>query len=213
MKALVVYGGWAGHEPEKVGPLLAKVLADRGVEVATSETLDAFNELDPLLELDLIVPCWTMGKLTGEQGGSLCEAVRQGVGIAGVHGGMGDAFREHTEYQFMVGGQFVAHPGGQVDYRVHVVDRADPITAGIDDFDFHSEQYYLHTDPSNEVLATTTFGGEHCPWIEGTVMPVVWKRMWGAGRVFYTSLGHVAEDFNVPEAREIVERGMLWASR
>ena len=206
MKALVVYGGWAGHEPEKVGPLLAKVLADRGVEVATSETLDAFNELDPLLELDLIVPCWTMGKLTGEQGGSLCEAVRQGVGIAGVHGGMGDAFREHTEYQFMVGGQFVAHPGGQVDYRVHVVDRADPITAGIDDFDFHSEQYYLHVDPSNHVLATTTVE------LNGCIMPVVWKRMYGKGRVFYCSLGHVAKEFDVPELMTITTRGMLWAA-
>ena len=89
----------------------------------------------------------------------------------------------------------------------------DPITAGLSDFDMHSEQYYMHVDPGNEVLATTTFGGEHAPWIAGTVMPVVWKRMWGQGRVFYTSLGHVAKDFDVPEAREIVRRGMLWASR
>jgi type 1 glutamine amidotransferase len=206
MKALVVYGGWAGHEPEKVGPLLAKALADSGLEVETSETLEAFDELEPLLGLDLIVPCWTMGKLSGEQGTSLCEAVRQGVGIAGVHGGMGDAFREHTEYQFMVGGQFVAHPGGQVDYRVHVVDHADPITAGVDHFDFHSEQYYMHVDPSNHVLATTTVE------MNGCTMPVVWKRMLGKGRVFYSSLGHVASEFDVPEVMTITTRGMLWAA-
>ena len=77
----------------------------------------------------------------------------------------------------------------------------------------HSEQYYMHVDPSNEVLATTTFSGDHVPWIEGNTVPVVWKRQWGEGRVFYCSLGHVAKDFDVPEAREIVERGMLWASR
>ena len=56
---------------------------------------------------------------------------------------------------------------------------------GITDFDYPSEQYYMHVDPANEVLATTTFSGEHAPWIEGVVMPVVWKRRYGEGRVFY----------------------------
>ena len=163
--------------------------------------------------LDLIVPVWTQGTITREQETGLLEAVKSGVGIAGWHGGMGDSFRNNVNYQFMVGGQWVAHPGGIIDYEVNIVDHEDPITRGLGDFGMHSEQYLMHVDPSNEVLATTTFGGEHCPWIEGTVMPVVWKRMWGAGRVFYTSLGHVAKDFDVPEAKEIVERGMLWASR
>ena len=58
-----------------------------------------------------------------------------------------------------------------------------------------------------------TFTGEHADWIAGTVMPVVWKRRFGAGRVFYSSLGHVRKDFDVPEACEIQRRGMLWASR
>jgi uncharacterized protein len=77
----------------------------------------------------------------------------------------------------------------------------------------HSEQYYMHVDPSNEVLATTTFKGDIFSWIEGVVMPVVWKRKWGRGNVFYCSLGHVAKDFDVPEVREIVRRGLLWATR
>ena len=128
---------------------------------------------------------------------------------------MCDAFRNNTEYQFMTGGQWVAHPGGIVDYTVNIVDREDPITRGLRDFQMKSEQYYMHTDPGNKVLATTTFSGEHggCHWIKGTVMPVVWTRMWGNGRVFYTSLGHVAKDFAVPEATEILRRGMLWAAR
>jgi type 1 glutamine amidotransferase len=113
----------------------------------------------------------------------------------------------------MVGGQWVAHPGGVIDYGVTITKPEDPIVAGLEDFRMHSEQYYMHVDPSNEVLATTTFSGEHAPWIAGCVMPVVWKRAWGQGRVFYTSLGHVASDFEVPEARTIVERGLLWASR
>ena len=96
---------------------------------------------------------------------------------------------------------------------VNIIRHDDPITAGLQDFRMHSEQYYMHVDPSNEVLATTTFDSPNYPWVNGTAMPVAWKRVWGQGRVFYTSLGHVAKDFDVPEAREIVRRGMLWASR
>jgi hypothetical protein len=154
-----------------------------------------------------------MGTITPEQEAGLLDAVRSGVGIAGWHGGMGDSFRNNTEYQFMVGGQWVAHPGNIIDYEVNIIKPEDPIVAGLSDFKMHSEQYYMHVDPSNEVLATTTFSGEYCEWIAGTVMPVVWKRRYGKGRVFYSSLGHVAKDFEVPEALEIMKRGMLWASR
>jgi len=206
MKALIVYGGWDGHEPGPVSEVLAKALRDNAVEAERSDTLEAFNELEPLLDLDLIVPIWTMGKIEDRQVRNLCEAVRRGVGLAGVHGGMGDAFREAADYQFMVGGQWVAHPGGILDYRVHIVDHADPITADMDHFQVHSEQYYMHVDPSNHVLATTTF---EC---NGCTMPVVWKRMWGKGRVFYSSLGHAAGDFDVPEVLTLITRGMLWAA-
>jgi type 1 glutamine amidotransferase len=159
----------------------------------------------------LAVRC--LGAITPEQERGLLQAVQSGVGIAGWHGGMGDSFRNNTEYQFMVGGQWVAHPGGVTDYTVNIINHNDPITAGLNDFAMHSEQYYMHVDPSNEVLATMAFSGDHCSWINGCVMPVVWKRTWGNGRVFYSSLGHVAKDFDVPEARTIMQHGMLWASR
>jgi len=212
-KALMVWGGWPGHEPKQCVDIFAPFLEGQGYDVEVYDTLDAYLDEAKMRALDLIVPVWTQGTITREQETGLLEAVKSGVGIAGWHGGMGDSFRDNVNYQFMVGGQWVAHPGGIIDYEVNIIDHEDPITRGLDDFRMHSEQYLMHVDPSNEVLATTTFGGEYCPWIEGTVMPVVWKRMWGMGRVFYTSLGHVAEDFDVPEAREIVERGMLWASR
>ena len=212
-KALMVWGGWPGHEPKQCVDIFAPFLEGQGYDVEVSDTLEAYLDEAKMRALDLIVPVWTQGTITREQETGLLEAVKSGVGIAGWHGGMGDSFRDNVNYQFMVGGQWVAHPGGIIDYEVNIVDHEDPITRGLDDFGMHSEQYLMHVDPSNVVLATTTFGGEYCPWIEGTVMPVVWKRMWGAGRVFYTSLGHVAEDFKIPEAREIVERGMLWASR
>ncbi len=211
--ALLVYGGWDGHQPRAGAELFAGCLQERGYSVELSDTLDAYLDIEKLRTLSLIVPVWTMGTITNEQATGLLQAVREGVGLAGWHGTMADSFRNNTEYQFMVGGQWVAHPGGIIDYEVNIVDHDDPITAGISDFHMHSEQYYMHVDPSNQVLATTTFSGEHASWIEGTVMPVIWKRRWGQGRVFYCSLGHVRADFDVPEVREIVLRGMLWASR
>ena len=207
MKALIVYGGWEGHEPDKVAAILAGQLRKHDFEVELSTSLDSFADAAALATLNLVVPVWTMGTISKDQLKGLLSAVKDGgVGIAGVHGGMGDAFRQATEYQFMVGGQWVAHPGGVIDYRVHIVDHADPITAGLDHFAMHSEQYYMHVDPSNHVLATTTFE------INGCTMPVAWKRMYGKGRVFYSSLGHVAKDFDVPEVLTIITRGMLWAA-
>ena len=211
--ALFVWGGWDGHEPEKGVAVFKPLLEQAGFEVEVSDTLDAYLDAERLAHLSLIVPVWTMGKITREQESGLLEAVRSGVGVAGWHGCMGDSFRDNPNYQWMVGGQWVAHPGNIYDYTVNITNHTDPITANLPDFQMHSEQYYMHVDPSNEVLATTTFTGEHAPWIDGTVMPVVWKRRFGAGKVFYSSLGHVAKDFDVPEAKEIQRRGMLWASR
>jgi type 1 glutamine amidotransferase len=212
-KALMVWGGWDGHEPKQCADIFAPYLRENGFDVEIFDSLDVYLNADKMQSFDLIVPIWTMGTITPEQEKGLLAAVESGVGIAGWHGGMGDSFRNNVNYQFMVGGQWVAHPGGVIDYDVNITNREDPITAELQDFTMRSEQYYMHVDPSNEVLATTTFNGEHHPWIDGTVMPVVWKRMWSAGRVFYTSLGHVAKDFNVIEARILVQRGMLWASK
>jgi type 1 glutamine amidotransferase len=210
--ALFVWGGWEGHEPKQCVDIFAPWLESKGFTVTISNTLDTYLDKDTMMAQDLIVQSFTMSTITGDQEKGLLDAVSSGVGIAGWHGGLADSFRQNTNYQFMVGGQWVAHPGGIIDYEVNIKDHNDPITRGLNDFRMHSEQYYMHVDPINEVLATTTFGGEHASWIEGVVMPVVWKKPYGKGRVFYCSLGHVAKDFDVPEAREIVKRGMLWAS-
>jgi len=211
----MVWGGWDGHQPKQCADVFAPFLQQQGFDVQISDSLDTYLDAPLMGSLSLVVPVWTMGAITGEQMRGLLDAVKAGVGIAGWHGGMGDSFRNSTEYQFMVGGQWVAHPGNIIDYTVNIIDHDDPVTSGIADFRVHSEQYYMHTDPGNEVLATTTFSGVEgdVPWVAGTVMPVVWKRMWGKGRVFFSSLGHVATDFEVPETREIMQRGLLWAAR
>jgi uncharacterized protein len=179
----------------------------------TVETTTKALGAPALSEFSRIVPIYTMSSIEKADAVNLASAVESGVGLAGYHGGMADAFRDCVEYQFVVGGQWVAHPGDIIDYRVEVAKPEDPVMAGISAFPYRSEQYYMHVDPSNEVLATTTFSGEHAPWIEGVVMPVVWKRRHGKGRVFYSSLGHVASEFDVPEMRTILRRGMNWAAR
>lgn len=215
--ALIVQGGWDGHEPKQVSEILEDLLKTEGFEVEVSDTLDAFLDGEKLKSLDLIVPIWTMGKISGEQLNPLVAAVKSGVGLGGCHGGMCDSFRDQTEYHFMTGGQWVAHPGNDgVEYTVVIKDKTHPITAGMQDFVVRSEQYYLHTDPGNKVLATTKFpvsgvDGPHVP--NGDIeMPVVWTKYYGQGKVFYSSLGHVASVVRQPEALELMRRGLLWAS-
>ena len=161
-EALIVWGGWSGHEPEQCASIIAGMLEEEGFKVYVENSTEAFA--DPgLSDMSLIVPIYTMSKIEKEELSNLTAAVRGGVGLAGYHGGMCDAFREAVEYQFMCGGQWVAHPGNIIDYRVNITRPDDPIMQGIRDFDYRSEQYYMHVDPSNEVLATTTFSGEHAP--------------------------------------------------
>ncbi|MDC7241597.1 MAG: ThuA domain-containing protein [Spirochaetales bacterium] len=213
-KALITWGGWDGHEPEACGRIFESLLKEKGYEVIFTDSLDCYTDKALMDSLDLIVPVWTMSEISEDQWKGLKEAVISGCGIAGWHGGMGDSFRQNVEYQFMVGGQWVAHPGGVIDYTIQITSD-DPIVAGYTELKMKSEQYYMHVDPSNEVLAETTFAGdqEDINWIRGTVMPVAWKRTYGKARVFYSSIGHVASDFDVPGAKEIMLRGMLWASR
>jgi type 1 glutamine amidotransferase len=214
-KALLVKGGWDGHQPNEVTEVFEGMLKDEGFDTKVSDSLEAFRDLEYLRALDLIVPTWTMGEIERELVQNVMEAVAGGVGIAGCHGGMCDAFRESTEWQFMTGGQWVSHPGGDdVEYMVNIRNSSSGITYGINDFMVKSEQYYLHVDPCIEVLATTRFPTVR--WYHSSNrevdVPVIWTKMWGYGRVFYTSLGHHADVFDIPEAYTTMKRGMLWAA-
>jgi len=213
-KALFVYGGWKGHAPERFRDMIVPWLQSEGFDVTVSDTLEPYADRKLMGEVDLIVQIWTQGKITREQLGGLLTAVEGGVGLAGWHGGLGDSFHESQRYEYMIGGQWVEHPGNDgVKYRVNIIDHEDPVTKGLQDFDVVSEQYYMHVDPNNKVLATTTFKAGHDQWVQGATMPVAWKKMYGKGRVFYTALGHQPEVYDSPAALAILQRGILWASR
>jgi type 1 glutamine amidotransferase len=216
-KSLVVYGGWDGHQPKEVAELFRAVLSEEGFDVELSDTLDVFKDEAKLNALSLIVPHWTMGQLTPEQAKPVFAAVAtHGVGVAGCHGGMCDAFRNNCEWQFMTGGQWVAHPGNDsVTYPVNIRDPHHPVMEGLVDFNVTSEQYYMHVDPAVRVLASTKFPlapGPHTP--NGTVdMPVVWTKYYGTGRIFYNSIGHVARTLAEEPNLTIMRRGFRWAAR
>lgn len=212
-KVLFIHGGWQGHEPIKFRDYMVPWMQKEGASVSVFDNLEPYADTKLMADIDLVIQVHTMSQISNEQEKGLLDAIKSGVGMAGWHGGMCDAFRNNTEYQFMTGGQWVAHPGGIIDYSVQITDSTDPVVAGLSDFDMKSEQYYMHIDPNVKVLATTTFNGENSPWINGCVMPVAWKKTYAKGRVFYTSLGHnLAHVLDSPNAMTIIKRGIQWAS-
>ncbi len=215
MKALITWGGWPGHQPDRVARVFSDMLTAEGMDVTVTDTLDAFDDPDLLARLDLIVPVWTMADLSRDAATNVSEAVARGTGLAGCHGGMCDAFRNTPLWQFITGANWVAHPGGDgIRHRVTMTSD-DPLVAGLDDFDVETEQYYLHVDPANRVLATTrtdVVTWYHSP--NGPVdMPVAWTRSWGLGRVYYNALGHQADVIATGTPFEMLRRGLLWAAQ
>jgi type 1 glutamine amidotransferase len=232
MKVALFVGGWEGHKPQAFCDWAESLLKQEGFDVDVYETLEPLGKPEQLADVSLIIPIWSsarsshqpeFGTMTKAEEDGLLKLIANGCGIAGWHGHMGDAFRDRPTYHFLIGGQFVAHPPGwpdnlqpsedYVDYDITITKPTDPIVKGIKSFRLKSEQYYMLVDPSNDVLATTTFSGEHLWWIEGSTIPVIWKRYWDQGRVFYCSIGHELDDLKVPQVTEIMRRGFNWAAK
>lgn len=209
---LVVWGGWEGHKPSLFASHVEKWLISQNANYQINNSLNAYDNFKELIKYDLIIQSVTQGKISKNQEANLLKAVRNGVGIAGAHGGLADSFRNNTNYQFMIGGQWVEHPGGKVKFKINMLD--DELTHGLDDFEIFTEQYYLHYDPNIEIIANTKFNGETFPWIADVLMPVSWKKMYGKGKVFYISIGHDPDEFMMHEdGWKLLTRGFVWATR
>jgi len=213
-RALVVRGGWDGHAPEEAVELFVPFLREHDFDVVVEGSLEVYADASLMAATDLVVQCWTMGDILADELHGLRDAVAAGTGFAGWHGGIIDSFRVATDYLQLVGAQFAAHPGGPLVEHTISVTGDHPIVEGVHDFTLRSEQYWLLTDPLNDVLATTTITpGPDDPWHQPVTSPAVWTRRWGAGRVFVCAPGHLLADLEIPQVRTIIERGLLWAAR
>lgn len=227
-RALVVRGGWDGHSPEAATDLFVPFLHAQGFETEIETDNEVYADAARMAGVDLVVQCVTMSEISGPALAGLRSAVEAGTGLAGWHGGIADSYRASSDYLQLVGGQFATHPGRHPDerpgdasdnYLRHTVTitaegREHEITAGLDDFELDTEQYWVLHDDLIDVLATTTHPVRPWhPWHRPITSPAVWTRLWGAGRVFVATPGHSPEVLADPNVRTIVERGLLWASR
>ena len=212
----MVRGGWEGHAPVETTELFIPGLRDAGFAVSVAEDLDVYLDSELLASTDLIVQCWSMGTLSDAQSAGLLAAVAAGTGFAGWHGGVVATFRENREYLRLVGGLFLFHPKGFLEYEVTIVPAAatHPIVAGLPDFTVVTEQYWMLTDALNHTLAQTVITKETAGHGgEPVTMPVVWTRRWGAGKIFVSALGHRLADLTQEPVHTLTARGLLWASR
>ena len=219
-KALFLAGGWEGHEPQETSRFISNEIEKYDIESDIINDLDILGEKNKLEKYDIILPVWTMGRIDDNNWnlkhskiGNLQEVIYSGVGLAGWHGGMGDAFRDNTNYQFLVGSQFVCHPGDFVDYSVVIKDSKHEITRGLENFKVHSEQYFLHYDPSVEIVASTKLDNKYHEWIDGVEMPIAYTKKWGNGKIFYCSIGHHLKDFENLNVLQLISQGIIWAAR
>ena len=226
--ALIVRGGWEGHHPVEASELFIPFLREQGFAITVEESPEVYGDAERMAATDLIVQSVTMAQISHDAVMGLRGAVAAGTGLAGWHGGIADSFRASADYLQLVGGQFATHPskhpdqvlGGETDnYLDHTVEMTDfgrthEITAGIDDFALHTEQYWVLHDDLIDVLATTTHPVRpYHPWHRPIVSPAIWTRDWGDGRIFVATPGHSVDVLADPNVRTIIGRGMLWAAR
>lgn len=226
-QALVVRGGWDGHVPVEATELFIPYLKEEGFEVRIEDSPEVYAEAS-LVEIDLVLQCYTMGQASGEAVAGLRAAVAGGTGLVGWHGGIADSFRESSDYMHLIGGQFACHPSKHPDkvhqdqednyltYQVDIVaDHADhPVVAGLGSFELTTEQYWVLSDGLCDVLATTTHPAPPWhPWHRPVTSPAVWTRNWGHGRICVVTPGHSVDVLEHPTVRTLIERGMTWASR
>ena len=215
-RALVVRGGWEGHTPEAVTDEFIGFLTADGFEVEVEDSLEVYADTEFMASLSLVMQSWTQGDILADEFRGLRDAICQGVGFAGWHGGVLDAFRQTAEFNQMLGGVFAAHPHGMVPHTVTITPEGHrhPVTEGIGDFDITTEQYWVLADSLSTVLATVDMAPQPGdPWPEPYRSPAAWARRWGQGRIFISTLGHSVEDLRVPQVRTLTERGLRWAAR
>ena len=218
-KVLLIWNDTIHHKGSTKSAFWAEKLTGDGFDVERVNSTYPLCDPARLREYSLIILSWSEESIIREQALNLIDAVGyEGVGLAGYHE-MSTAFRQY-DWHFLLGSFMATHPGlasnrQKERHTVHICKPDDPIMQGISDFEHTSEQFYLLHDGDNlnEVLADTVIADSDYPWIKGLRSPVAYKRRFGAGRIFYSSLGHFPEEFEKQSVFDIMHRGMLWAAK
>ena len=228
-RALVVRGGWDGHMPVETTDLFVPFLEANGFDVRIEESTVVYTDADYLETVDLIVQINTMSTIEPAEFAGLQQAVLNGTGLAGWHGGIADAYPQqrrlsaHDRRPIRLITPARTPPSAWAARRTTTSrtrctspSSAEPIRSrqGIDDFDLVTEQYWVLSDDYNDVLATTTQDVRPWDaWNRPVTSPAIWTRQWGKGRVFVSAPGHRLEIVESQPVRTIIERGLLWAAR
>jgi len=201
---LLVVGGKYHPFMECAALLKSFVEASGGYSVTVTEDWDALKA-ERIHAFEAVVAYSQGGAPTDEQLAGLLGYVRDGGSFIGLHGASA-TWKECAPFHEMLGSRFAGH-GPVSEFAVKIVDSESPIVRNIDEFRIEDELYVLGDfDPVvSRALATAELNGE--------THVVAYTKTYGAGRVYYLSLGHDERAFNHPSFRALVLGGLDWAAQ
>jgi type 1 glutamine amidotransferase len=153
------------------------------------------------------------GQFPTAQQEALAASVAAGKGLVGVHGAniLGwegdDVDPADRPYFDLLGNRYLSHGPGHHEGR-HTIEIVGehPITEGLEDFELFDEYYeFEFADDDVQILAQRHRA-------DGEVIPVLYVRTIGAGRVVYLALGHDMRSWGEPPVRTLVRRSLAWAA-
>ncbi|TLS39692.1 ThuA domain-containing protein [Streptomyces montanus] len=211
---ILVYSRTTDYRHESIPDGIAAVRAlgtAHGFEVHATEDPDLFDApLDPYAAVLFLSTSGDVLTPAGRE--HLAAYVEAGGGFVGVHAA---ACTEYgwPYYGELLGARFARHPDYQpgkllVEDHDHPATRLLPVA-----WEFTDEWYDFRSNPrgSVRVLASadeSSYDGGGM----GDDHPLVWSREQGAGKVFYTALGHASEAYEDPDFRAHLLGGIMWAA-
>ncbi|MFE0450480.1 ThuA domain-containing protein [Streptomyces sp. NPDC058914] len=142
----------------------------------------------------------------------LTHYVEAGGGFAGIHAAACTEY-DWPYYGELLGARFARHPALQPGKAV-VEDRAHPATRHLPPvWDFTDEWYDFRTNPRDRArVLLTADESSYDGGGMGADHPLAWCREQGAGRVFYTALGHTTEAYRDADFLAHLRGGIDWAA-
>jgi uncharacterized protein len=201
-----------GFVHDSIGPAamaLRRVLGTAGVTAEISNDPALFAPAT-LARFGVVVMISTTGRPLGDPGTAAVEAlaayVRGGRGLVGVHAAS-NGHEDNDTYVSLMGGDFREHPGNVRAARCYP-ETSHPAVARLPMSFEITDEFYLFNKYRMDNLVVL-----RCDAFQSAQkLPIAWHRQEGAGRVFYTGLGHATEEWSDRRVLDDhVIPGILWA--